>query len=196
MPRPKAYDRATLVREAMGCFWEMGFRGTSIGELVRRTGVSRHGLYCEFPDKDALFHACMDTYQAEVVSPAFGQVEAPDATIAAIVQYFSCQIDRGSERGLPGPGCLVANTATELGPHDERARKLVRRHHDRLRAGFRTAIANSAPHLTEVACDELAEFLVTSAQGLWSFSRTVNHAEPLRRYAHTLMTLIEERLEP
>lgn len=57
MARPCAYDRDDLLRCATALFWERGFAGTSVDDVVRATGVSRSSLYAAFPDKSALFPA-------------------------------------------------------------------------------------------------------------------------------------------
>ena len=124
-------------------FWTRGYYATSVDDLVRATGVSRHGLYSEFRDKRGLFVAAVETYVETVVSPAFARVEAEGAKLADIRAYFDTQISLAVERGLPGPGCLVANTMTESGPHDEVFGALVRRHLDRLNSGFRNALQGS-----------------------------------------------------
>jgi len=74
------------------------------------------------------------------VEPAFSQVEAPKAGLSDIAGYWELQISRGEQAGLPGPGCLLANTMTERAPHAPDVAKVVAAHNNRLRAGFRNAL--------------------------------------------------------
>ncbi|MFG1304753.1 TetR family transcriptional regulator [Xanthobacter autotrophicus] len=197
MPRLKQYDHKDALARAMERFWAQGYYATSIDDLVRATGVSRHGLYAEFGDKRGLFVAVMETYCATVVTPAFARVEAEGAGLSDIRAYFDTQIGLAVAKGLPGPGCLIANTMTESGPHDEAFAALVRRHLERLDAGFRNALrgACSRRRRTDAAdVDSLARFLTIAAQGLWSVSRVTPEPGPLRAFVDDLLRPIEERL--
>ena len=91
-----------------------------MGDLVEATDVSRHGIYSTFGSKKEAFLACFERYQNRVFSPAFNAVERADADLKSIAAYFEFQISQGEIAGLPGPGCFVANSATEVAPHDAR----------------------------------------------------------------------------
>ena len=184
---------------AMRQFWGHGFTATSMDHLVGVTGVSRHGIYSAFGSKRDLFLACLEAYQQAVVTPAFAVVEEEGAGLSAIAGYFETQIAKAEALGLPGPGCLIANTMTELGPHDRDVLDRVNWHNQRLHAGFKNALAaadENEPPLSENVLNDLASLLVTSAQGLWSCSRSVDQAEPLRRIVATLLDLLKARLTP
>lgn len=55
MGRPPTFDRAEVVRSAAAAFLETGYEGTSIDDLVRRTGIHRGSLYQAFGSKRGLF---------------------------------------------------------------------------------------------------------------------------------------------
>lgn len=197
MSRPRSQTREALVASAMRQFWINGFHATSMEDLVRATKVGRGGIYSDFGGKRELFVACLEHYQDAVVTPAFAQVEAEGAGLDAIAGYFEHQLAKADESSLPGPGCLVANTMTEVGPHDAEVLALVRAHTARLRAGFLKALANenaSTGALSDAELDELAEYLATSAQGFWAFSRSVTELASLRRFVRTLIGLVRARL--
>lgn len=170
-------------------FWVHGYNGSAISDLVQATGVNRHGLYQTFDDKQGLFAAAATRYANGVVTPALAQVEAPGAGLAEIRAYFYQQIALAEEHGLPGPGCLMANSMTETGPHDPKVAALVKAHLDRLTIAFRNALQGS---VAQDRLDEAAWFVTVSAQGLWSVSRTVDTAAPLYAYVDRLMAQFEE----
>ena len=155
----------------MDLFWWNGYRGTSMGDLVAATGVSRQGIYGDFDGKRALFLACLDHYRDSVVTPAFAVVEQRDATVESIEDYFATQIRRAKQAGLPGPGCLFANTMTELGAADEEIADRVCRHNERLKKGFQKILERSVHSDRDPA--HLAAVMVIFTQGLWSASRVV-----------------------
>jgi TetR/AcrR family transcriptional regulator, transcriptional repressor for nem operon len=196
MGRSKNYATDEIPALAMQPFWRRGYNATSIEDLVAATGVSRYALYSEFQDKRGLFVAAFQAYVDVVVTPAFAPVEAADAGFAQIRGFFETQIALAERHGLPGPGCLAANTMVEAAPHDALFARLVSSHLGRLTAGFHGALSNEQRRRRSrrrLDLHQLAFGLTVGAQGLWAVSRLVSDAGLLRRHAETLVFDIEEK---
>lgn len=197
MPRPVSFTQKDLTEKALAQFWQHGYHATSMDDLVNATAVSRHGIYKSFGGKKKLFIACFDAYQTAVVSPAFSVVETSTADLSSIAAYFDFQITAGEAAGLPGPGCFVANSATEVAPHDADVHRQVSLHNARLHQGFEAALRNEmTARGTAATCDiaDLARTCVVFANGLWSMSRIVDDAQDLRRAVATFLTSLKETL--
>lgn len=195
MARPRSYDSETLALRTLTAFWQGGYHATSMDDLVRVTGVSRHGIYKEFGGKKDMFLSSFELYQKLVVSPALEQVEQKDATLEDVAAYFERQISLAEENGLPGPGCLVANSATEVAPHDADVAHKVDAHNTRLRRGFASAIRNSADGISPRRSRQLAETMLVFATGLWAMSRVTSDARDLRRAVTTFLDMVEGELK-
>ena len=198
MPRQSAFTTDELLERALQQFWKHGFHATSMDALVKSTGVSRHGIYATFGGKNQLFHACFGQYQNTIVTPAFGRVEEPNADLTAIADYFETQISLSDEIGLPGPGCFVVNSSTEVAPHDAVTQTKVAEHNLRLFEGFRNALINEqrkslSAHQIDVSA--LAEVFVVFSNGLWSLSRTTRDADVLRAAVKTFLNTMEANLK-
>ena len=191
MPRTPQKNRDEIIEAAMHVFWRRGYGGLTMDQLVRATGVSRYALYDAAGGKRELYLAALRAYQRHVVSPAFERVEADGAGREEIRSYFLHQISAAETAGLPGPGCLVANAATETAPYDPEIADLVRRHDARLTRGFRRALAGGYPAMAADGLDRLAAYLAVTAQGLWSYSRMTDDPARLRRHAETVIDLID-----
>ncbi|MEL7313155.1 MAG: TetR/AcrR family transcriptional regulator [Pseudomonadota bacterium] len=192
MPRPTAFTSEQLTDRALQHFWSHGFHASSMADLVEATGVSRHGIYTTFGGKRDLFLACFDRYQESVVTPAFCVVEAPGADLSDVAAYFDRQIDNGTALGLPGPGCFVANSATEVAPADAEVLAKVEQHNQRLKVGFANALQRSRPDLDRERVNHLSDVMMVFTNGLWTLSRNVSDAEVLRRAAREFLTLLAE----
>ncbi len=187
-----------LSQAALRVFWQFGYNATSIDDLVSATGVSKHGLYSDFGGKRQLFLTCFEQYQALVVTPAFSVVEQTGADLASISRYFETQIALAETSGLPGPGCFVANSATEVAPHDQEVLAQVALHNGRLLAGFRNALMNSAgsgQSRTQDEIEALASALLIFSTGLWSTSRNTSDSAVLREAVKAFLLSIESRLK-
>ena len=198
MPRESAFTMDELTERALQQFWMHGFHATSMDALVKFTGVSRHGIYTAFGGKAQLFHACFERYQDSIVTPAFGRVEAPEADLAAIAEYYETQIALGEKVGLPGPGCFVANSSTEVAPHDTAAKIKVAEHNLRLRNGFENALRNQYRNngsASQIDIGALAEVFVVFTTGLWSMSRVVEDANILRAAVKSFLNTMEDNLK-
>ncbi len=194
MPKIKSHSKDSLAVSAMLVFWSRGYSNTSMDHLVQATGVSRHGIYGDFGNKKALFLASLNAYQQTVVSPAFEQVEQENATIEAIYRYFEHQISLAEQTGLPGPGCLIANTMTEIADGDREILNQVEFHNRRLDQGFLSVLKRQTSSLTDSDLSVLAQTLTVFAQGLWSASRVSSDASSLRATVFSFMSLIQMRL--
>jgi len=49
------YDREKVLDRATDLFWEKGYGGTTMHELVTRTGLNIRTIHEEFGDKERLF---------------------------------------------------------------------------------------------------------------------------------------------
>ena len=167
-------------------------------DLVRETGVSRHALYAAYEGKNALFLACLEAYAAKIVSTAFAPVEAEGATLQQVETYFETQIVAAERLGLPGPGCLMANSMTEFAAHDPETVSRVRAHNARLEAGFLNALSGEARgrgvSSASAKLRPLAAVLTVFTNGLWSTSRQERDGETLRGSVREMLAMAKGRL--
>ena len=199
MGRKKTYDRDVLIEESMEMFRDHGFAGTSTQMLVEGLGFNRYSIYAEFGDQQALFDAALERYDEQVIGRNFGPLEAPGAGIAevrALLEFY------GSANESPawGRGCLLCNSAVELGPHDPSGAGFVERYFERLSKAFHAALDNaqrSGDLRISVDPHAEADFFTASVLGLFVMLRAkapvsaiesaarvaINHLEALRAEA-------------
>ena len=141
MARAKSKNRNELVDSALNVFWKTGYSPTSMGDLVRETGVSRSGIYSDFAGKDELFRACLERYQEIAVTPFFGGVEQQDAGFETIETYLNKLIEAfESHDDAGGIGCLVSNSIGQVAAGDQLTQALLEAHGQRLKAGFQAVL--------------------------------------------------------
>jgi TetR/AcrR family transcriptional regulator, transcriptional repressor for nem operon len=198
MPRPRSKSRDDLISSAMGVFWENGFNATSIEDLVVATSVSRGGIYADFGGKEDLFLACLEAYRARFANPAIHILASGSNGLESIEAYFDYFITLHEKRGMPGPGCFIASTMTELAPHNSEALRIVNEHSSELKSAFAMSLTQAAStsrkQIAKTEISEIAEFLVTSSQGLWSYGKSVSDIRVLKRFKMTLLGLLRFRL--
>lgn len=138
MPRKKSYEREKLVSRAVAVFAARGYQAASTEALVHALGVNRNSVYAEFGSKEGLFVAALDRYEREVVDGLLGPLEAADAGLDAVVRFFHALGD-AAEHSV-GLGCLMCNTAAELGGAAPTLQPIVERHFDRMHRAILNAL--------------------------------------------------------
>jgi TetR/AcrR family transcriptional repressor of nem operon len=138
MARTREYDADDALERALHHFWQNGYLGTSIEQLVDATGVQRYGLYQSFTNKHGLFVEALRRYQNFYVAHRLRRLEEEGAGLDAIESVLN-DLATVVESPLGRFGCLLCNTAVELGGRDEVSDEQVRRYVGRLRSGFRAA---------------------------------------------------------
>lgn len=195
MARPRSKSRDELVNSAMWVFWHNGFDATSVEDLVSSTGVGRGALYSDFGGKEELFLACLRAYREHIAENAIGVLYQEPLGMTAIANYFDHFIRMHETRGLPGPGCFLANTMTELAPHQAAVQVMVEEHMAALKRALEVNIKHAASHtshkLSEETLDDLARITAVASQGLWSYARGIEDIKILRRFKVSYLEMLQ-----
>jgi len=107
MARPVEYDKQNVLLSAMRTFWEKGYEGTSVSDLLAATGLTSRSMYNIFGSKNGLFKEALETYYSRGVKDAFAELKDGQGT-GAVRQYL-----RRMTTGEPVNGCLFVNTLSE-----------------------------------------------------------------------------------
>ena len=62
--RPREFDRDLALERARDAFWERGYDGVSMADLVAALGIASARIYAAFGSKEALFREAIGLYEA------------------------------------------------------------------------------------------------------------------------------------
>ena len=123
MARPLAFDRQVALERAMQVFWTKGYKATSVADLTAAMNLSKSSLYGTFGDKHAIFLEAIEFYRDHVTARVRSAIELPTPARQVIRSILSRAVDRILEpEGRRG--CLLNNSAVEVGPDDPDAADL------------------------------------------------------------------------
>lgn len=107
MARSREFNAEAVLDVATRTFWQSGYEGTSLSQLVKRTGVAPKGLYAAFGNKEALFGKCVDHYVAVHLAFFDEALTAPTQTeiVRLILDGYVRLLTSFSEH----PGCMALN---------------------------------------------------------------------------------------
>lgn len=168
MARPASFDREQVLERATQAFWEHGYCGTSISQLVEATRLNPGSLYAAFDSKQGLFLAALDHYAGQSLLRLRRVLDrAPDPLRG--IETFLLGTIQGAVGAGQRRGCLLVNSVLEVGRHDAAVQRRVKGHLDEIEALFAAALRD-AQAAGLVAADRsveaLATFLMTTIWGL------------------------------
>ncbi|MBO2447912.1 TetR/AcrR family transcriptional regulator [Actinomadura barringtoniae] len=122
MARPRQFDEQEAVAQATDLFWHRGYHATSVRDLGAELRLTPSSLYRTFEDKHTLFLRALDYYRATESTQAKERLEVTGQPVRHVLRDWllwlvGCTSDE-TTGAAAGQGCLVVNTATELGTTD------------------------------------------------------------------------------
>ncbi|MFY0599790.1 MAG: TetR/AcrR family transcriptional regulator [Cyclobacteriaceae bacterium] len=110
--RNPEYTRRLILSKATSLFNTKGFKGTSLSDITKATGLTKGAIYGNFENKDALavasFDAAINTVLLDLSKRIKVQSTAP-LKLKAIIDYYSEYIHNPPIKG----GCPIINTSIE-----------------------------------------------------------------------------------
>jgi len=117
MARPRGFDEAAALDEAIECFRRRGYEATSIRDLTACMGIGPTSLYNTFGDKRALFIKALGRYVDCSVRARLKRLESSLPPKEAVRTLIEDVVERSVTDRARG-GCLLINSALEIAPHD------------------------------------------------------------------------------
>ncbi len=119
--RYKEYNANSVLEKSIKLFWENGFRGCSINNIVSVTGVNRFSLYHEFENKEGILYASLNLYRERHCHEKLDLLKKEGSLSDILKEFYLSFID---ERNAI-PGCYFIHIATELADTDKEIKTLV-----------------------------------------------------------------------
>ena len=174
--------RDRLIESARFLFWERGYAGTSMSELLAHAQVNSGSFYHFFDSKEALLRAVLEQYiellRPMVVNPAFDSTPKPLDRIFAILAGYR-------ERILMTHctfGCPLGRLALEVDPENGPAHKLIAQNFQGWIDAVRECLVQMKPVLPRATdIDAVATFVLVTMEGGVMLSRSYRSVDPYDR---------------
>jgi TetR/AcrR family transcriptional repressor of nem operon len=123
MGRPKSFSESDALEKALDVFWQRGYQGVGMSELLDEMGIARQSFYDTFENKRQLFIKTIEYYRDTRLASALALLErdgSPAQNVKDVVRFFEqLALDKRAR------GCLVANALVEVGSQDSEVRELL-----------------------------------------------------------------------
>jgi TetR/AcrR family transcriptional regulator, transcriptional repressor for nem operon len=186
-------SRQRLLESARYLFWERGFAGTSMADLLAHAKVNSGSFYHFFDSKEALLREVLEGYLVAlhpmIVEPAYASTRMPIERIFAILAGYRERILMTEAQY----GCPLGRLALEIDPENRPAHKLIARNFQGWIDAVRECLlAAGLPPDTDI--EALATYILATMEGGVMLSRSYGSVDPfdrtvkaLREHFHLLM---------
>lgn len=113
--RPVAFDRYTALHAAMKLFWERGYEGTSIDDLIGAMSISASTFYNSFGSKERLYDEAVGQYLTETSTWFSRILNEPGDTRAVFERLLEATAEEFTRPDLPA-GCMISLAGTHVPP--------------------------------------------------------------------------------
>jgi len=193
MARPREFDEAAALDCAVECFWQHGYRATSVRDLAAGMGIGCTSLYNAFGNKRSVFVLALERYLDQSMRDRIKRFEASRPPKQAI-RGFIAEIIRRSLADGRRRGCFLVNSAMEVAPHDRGLRSVIAARLDELETFFRrcvTAAQRTGTVPPERNPVELGRLLLGVVLGIRVLARTNPDSALLHGLARPALSLLE-----
>ena len=179
----------------MHLFWEKGYQGTSIQDLVDRLGINRGSLYDTFGGKDELFKRALLLYKRTFGRKIQEASEAGGGPLESLRAIF-LEAARLAAEDREHKGCFIVNTTSEIACLGEDYEKLLRENYREYREFF-AGLLRAAVARGELAAgtdvEAHADYLFTVYNGLRVLSRLQRDPATLEGIVRVALQALPEK---
>ena len=184
MARPREFNLEQATGKALEVFWEYGYEGASLPDLLAGMNITRGSLYKAFQDKKSLFLLVLERYETAAVAQAVELLTDPRIPdgwdrITRLFDSVATDVESGDRRG-----CLVCSAAAGPASYDQDIAQTVNRVLDAMHKAFAQAIRETDGVASDVSPDvseKLAHMLVSQYVGLRVLTRSNVQADVIRQ---------------
>lgn len=169
MARRKEYIEEEVIEKAMNLFWRNGYETTSMQMLEKEMGINKFSIYSSFGNKNGVFLESLKCYKKKL-NKLISKLKTSTNGIEGIKQYFYDFIDFTKETEF-GKGCLVTNTANEIGEDaDQKIKEVLSKFTNEVKLAFTNNLKQDKSK-DVITIEQQTDFLIISMFGLSTATR-------------------------
>ncbi|KAA3622368.1 MAG: TetR/AcrR family transcriptional regulator [Flavobacterium sp.] len=175
MPRIKKYKENEVIEKAMYAFWHNGYEATSMQMLEKEMGINKFSIYSSFGNKNGVFLESIKCYKQKL-NALINKLKNSNKGVVGVKEYFYDFIEFSKENEI-GKGCLITNTANEIGQDaDESIKEALFHFTENVRSVF-AQVLNQDTSKDQATVEQQADYLIISMFGLSSATRIFNKTQ-------------------
>lgn len=191
--RPRSFDKEEALKKAMHVFWEKGYEGTSMADLIESIGMKAPSLYAAFGNKDAIFKEVVQKYLPIVVNGQLATLNNTSDIVEAVQNTLKESVRLFTSPDNPHT-CLIMTAAINASPEHQNHVVSLRAMREDYRNAWvqRFERAEQERQLTgQLSPQQLADFYVTLIQGMSLRAKDGANKQDLTRTAEIALQILK-----
>lgn len=189
--RPRQFDEAETLSSIMRLFWENGYEGTGLSDIIKATGLSKASLYAAYGNKQSMYLKALGHYETLMVDSAVHALRDRNRPaldrISAFLQAPILAVDRNADLR----GCFLCNASADRASNDAETGDLVRRGYGKMRRALEQAIAELGHSRDPNYAKRNAQLVLTVYSGLRVMARSSTGPSDLIMAKETCLQVLE-----
>lgn len=193
MARTKDFDEEEVLDKAMNLFWDKGYNGTSMQDLVDGLGVSRSSLYDTFGDKHSLFIRALENYRqyaGKQISELIASSPSAKATVRTMLDNNVNELVKDKQH----KGCFLVNASVEMASHDPEVSAMLCQNDSQVEGYFYEAIRKgqeSGEISEQKDARALARFILNAIKGIRVTAKSVSDRKMFEDIIDLAMSVLD-----
>jgi len=184
--RRRAFDKDEALQQAMLVFWDKGYSGASLSDLIQAMGINKPSMYAAFGNKQQLYISAVNKYVEDYSSDHLDNLAGSALTLSDKLRKHLHDIVQTVANPNNPLGCLIASSTCSIGSNSlpEDATQLILDINQASKTAFiRFFTAEQARGVisADESPEELAGYLLTIQFGLAVAARNGTAIEPLNK---------------
>lgn len=179
MPRQKGYTEADVIEKAVTVFWKHGYKSTSIRELEKEMGINQFSIYSSFGNKKGVFLKALAAYRLQVKEIFLADLIKSEGKLEDIRSFLKGFV-LSVQSGRTPHGCLMANTAMDMGSTDREVKVQLKLFFELLTEVFSEVLVkakNNKELSSNANIKRYANYLVGCTEGLAVISKVLEEEQ-------------------
>ena len=168
--RPREFDEADVLAKIMSLFWERGYEGTGLSDIMNATGLQKGSLYKAFGSKQDMYVRALTHYERLIVDAAVQALRTGDDPALRIRAFLSAPIEAAWDKN-DRRGCFLCNASADHAALDPETQALVVRGYGKLEAALRVAVGDTRTDWPDATIASMAQLLLSVYSGLRVMAR-------------------------
>ncbi len=192
--RPRKIEPEIALEAAMRTFWEKGFAGTSMSDLVVSTGMAKPGLYANFGDKEDIYKKALEHYYEKLASPLIDELLASNGPLETALRRYFFKLAHSVIDNAHPKGCFIINSGFDCAEAGPGLKELSRSLNSARREALKTLLgrAQARGELSKEAnTNALADFFSAQAAALASQAQSGASEKELKAMVEVALSVLQ-----
>lgn len=187
--RPREFDEANVLVRIMSLFWEKGFEGTGLSDIMSATGLQKGSLYKAFGSKQDMYVRALAHYERLIVDDAVHALRTSGDPALRISIFLSAPIEAAWDKN-DRRGCFLCNASADHAALDPETQALVVRGYGKLEAALKVAVGDARAEWPDAMTASMAQLLLSVYSGLRVMARASVERDRLEGAKETALALL------